>query len=142
MHFELDLHIHRSNDCDRGLFYLLIWIAWCKSSSLRRCFSPFIALGSTVSKEFYWSGVDYRWLLRLRPASKTFHQRHPLYSLGVVQSISRHCISRRCSSHMVCDTGVEWWRILMMIAWTSLLYVKCFKNPRIWQKLNVVDILF
>ena len=39
--------------------------------------------------------------------------------LGVLQSIAYHCISCRCSSHMVRDAGIGWWRILMTMAHTK-----------------------
>ena len=90
----------------------------------------------------FWSGVVYRWLLQLRSGAKTFQQHHPLYSAAVIQIILHQCISRRCSSHMVCYPCTEWWRISMTMAHMSLVYVKCIKNRCRWQKVNVVVILF
>ena len=122
---------------DGGPFYLLTWMVWCKSSSWWCCFIPSIVLGSAVSKGFYWLGVVYRWLLWLRPGPKTFQWRHPLYSFGVVKSIAYHCILRRCSSHMVRNVGIGWWRILMMMAYTNLVYVE-----RLWNLHSGSLILF
>ena len=141
MRCELDLYIHPSNDRDRGLFYLLTWMVWRRLSSWWHFCIPSIVLGSAVSYGFYCPGVVYRWLLQLEPGPKTFQQRHPLYSLELVQSIDHHCISHRCIFHMVHVAGIEWWRILMM-AHTSLVYVERFRNPRKWQKVNAIGILF
>ena len=77
-----------------------------------------------------------------RTWSKTFQQRHPPYPLGMVLSIADHCISRSCSSHMVRHTSIGWWRILKAMAHTSLVYIIHFRNPRRWQNINVVGILF
>ena len=66
---------------------------------------------------FYWSGVVYRWLLRLGPGPKF-------------------------SSHIVRDAGIGWWRDLITMVRTSLVYVERFRNPRRWQNVNVVGILF
>ena len=109
------------------LVYLLTWMAWRRSSSSWRFCIPSIFLGSAVSWRFYWPGVVYRWLLRLGPGPKTFQRRHLLFSLGMVQSIAHHCISCRCSFHMVRDAGIGWWKILMTTTHTSLVYVRAFE---------------
>ena len=142
MRCEVGLCIRPSNDRSCGLFYLLTWVVWHRSSSSSRCCIPSIALGSAVSWESYWPGIVYRWWLRLGPGPKNFQQCHTPYLLGVVQSIDHHCISRRCSCHMVHDAGIGWWRILMTMAQKSLVYGELFQNPRRWQKVNVVGILF
>ena len=142
MRCDLDLYIHPSNYRSRGLFYLPTCIVWCISSSSWRCCILSIVLGSSVSQGFYWPGVLYRWLLRLGSGPKSFQQHHLPFSLGVVQSISHHFISHKCSSHMVRDAGIGWWRISIRMAHTSLVYTERFRKPRRWQKVNVVGILF
>ena len=133
MSCELDLYIHLSNDCGCGHFYLLTRMVWCRLSSWWYCILS-IVLGSAVSKGFCWPGVACIWLPQLRPDPKTFQRRHPLYWLGVLQSIVRQCISRKCSFHMVRVAGIGWWRILMTMVHTSLVYVECFRNSSRWQK--------
>ena len=59
--------------------------------------------------------------------SKKFYRLHPLYSVGVLQSIVHNCILRRCNFHMIPVASIGWWRNLMMITW----------NPRGWQKVNL-----
>ena len=139
MRYEMDFYIHLSHDCVYGLFYLLTWMR--RSSSLWHCCIPSIILESAVSWGFYWPCVVFRWLLWLGPGPKTFQRRHPSYLPGVVESTAHHCFSRRCNSHIVRDNGIGWWRILMM-AHTSLVYIIRFRNPRRWQKVNIVGILF
>ena len=139
---ELDLYIHPSNDYVHRLFYLLTWMFWSRLSSWWHCCIPSIVVGSAISWGFYWPGVVYRWLLRLGPGPKTFQQFHLLYSLEVVQSIVHHCISCRCSFHMELVAGIRWWRILMIMAHTSLVYIEHFRNPHRWQKVNAIGILF
>ena len=121
---------------------VFIWMVWRRWSSWWRCCICSIVVGLTVSYGFYWLGVVYIWLLQLRPGPKTFQRLHPLYSLEVVQSVVHHYISHRCSFHMVCVAGIGYWRILMTMAHTSLVYVERFRNPRRWQKVNSVGILF
>ena len=97
---------------------------------------------SVVSCGFYWLGFVYRWLLQLGPGAKTIQRHHPPYSFTVVQNIVHHCISHRSNSHMIRAAGIAWWRILMTMAHTNLVYIICFRNPRIWQKVNIVSIVF
>ena len=139
---ELDLYIPPLNDRVRGLFYLLTWMVWCRLSSSWHCCNPSIVLRSAVSWGFYSPRVVYIWLLQLRPGPKTYQWRHPPYSLAAVQSIINHCVSHRCSFHMVHDVGIVWWKILMTMAYTNLVHITYFWNPRIWQMVNVVGILF
>ena len=139
---ELELYIYLWNDHGHRLFYLLTWMVWRRSSSWWHFYFPPIVPGSAVSQGFYWPGVVYRWLLRLRPGPKTFPERHPLYSLGELQSITHHCISRRCSFHLAHVTGIGWWRILMIMAHSSLVYVEHFRNPHRWQRVTAVSIRF
>ena len=142
MRCNLDLYIHLSNDRGRRFFYLLTWMVWRKSKSLWCCCNPSIVLGSVISLGFHWPDVVYRWLLWLGPGPKTFQQRHHPHSLEVVQIIFHHCISPRCSSHMLSDIGIGWWRILMTMAHMSFAYTIHFWDPRRWQKVNVIGILF
>ena len=134
-------YIHSSDDHGYGLFYLVTWMIWRRSSSSWRCCNPSIVLESAVSWVFYWLGVVYRWLLRLGHGPKLFSSVIPPHSLRVVQSIVYHCILRRCSSHMVHDLCIGWWRILMTMVHTSLVYILPFRNLRRWQKVNIVSIL-
>ena len=85
--------------------------------------------------------------LQIAAAARTWSKNfstvtYPLYSLEVVWSIVHHCISCRCSFHMVCVAGIRWGRILIMTVHISFVYVERFQNSRRWQKVNAVGILF
>ena len=109
MPLELHLYIYPSNDRGRGLFYLLTWMVWCRSSSWRHCCIPSIVF-------VYWPGM--------------------------LQSIFHHCISRRCSFHMVHVASIGGWRILMTMVHMSLVYVERFRNLRRWQKVSTLLFCF
>ena len=117
MHSELDLYIQPSND----LF--ICWLEWFSIDWAVRSIVvlPLLFLCHSFHRNIIRQVLSTNGLLRLRPGPKTFQWRHPLYLLGVGQSIVYHCISRRCSCHMVHDAGVGWWRILMTITHTSLV---------------------
>ena len=65
-----------------------------------------------------------------------------VYCPGVLQSIFHHCISRRCSFHMVHVASIGWWRILMAMVHMSLVYVERFRNMRRWQKVSTLLFCF
>ena len=73
---------------------------------------------------------------------KNFSAASSLYLLGMVQGIVHHYISCRCNSYMVRVAGIRWWRILMTMAHTSLVFIERFWNSHRWQKVNAVGILF
>ena len=100
------------------------WVSRFIGTLLAKCFLEMVAVANI-------------WYIQ-----KFFHWRHPLYLLGVLQCIVHHCLSRRCSFHMVRDAGIGWWRILIMMAHTSLVYIELVRNLRTWQKLNVGGIQF
>ena len=110
-------------------YFFICWFECFGTDWAVHCIVVFIPLflGSAVSLGFYWSGVVYWWLLRLGPDPNTFQQRHPPYSVGVFQSTAHHCISSRCSSYMIHDADIGWWRILMTMANTSLVYIMRFR---------------
>ena len=87
---------------------------------------PLFFGGQQILYRFYWPGVCYKWLLWLGPSPKTFQQHNPPYLVVVVQSIVHQSILIRCSSHMEHDAGIGWWRILMKMAHTSLVYTEGF----------------
>ena len=122
IHCELDLYMHLSNDRDSGLFYLLSWMVWCRLSSWRHCCIPSIVLGSAVSYVFYWLYVVYRWLLRLRPSSKTFQRHHPLIHLGCfkVLPITAFHVDAVSTWYMMLVLGGEafWWWWLTRVLFT------------------------
>ena len=139
--YELDLYIHTSNVYGCGLFlsvglnslaqieqlvvllYSLhcAWVSCFIGILLVRCYLQMVALAKICYKNF-------------SAASS-------LYLLAVVRSIVHHCISCRCSSHMVRVPAICLLRILMTMTHTSLLYVERFRNPHRWQMVNPVGIL-
>ena len=88
---------------------------------LARCSLHMVAEARTGSKNF--SAVSSP--IFIRDGSKYCH----------------HYISCRCSSHVVLDAGIGWWRILMIMAHRSLVYMTSLRNLRRSQKENVVAIL-
>ena len=106
MRCGLDLYIHSSNDRGGRLFYLLTRMIWFRLSSSLHCCISSIVFGPAVPYGFYWPGVVYRWLLWLGPGPKTFHQRRPPYSLGVVQSIAHYSI---------CVDAAPTWHVMLVL---------------------------
>ena len=136
MRCDLNLYIHPSNHRGRGLF--ICWLEWFSADwvvcevvvSPPHCSWVNCFMGILLAK------CCLQMVATARPGPKIFQQPHHPYSLGVVQSIVHHCISCRCSSHMVDDAGIGWCRILMTMAHTSLVYAERFRNPRRWEKVN------
>ena len=117
MRCELDLYIHLSNVRGRRLFYLLNGLA-----QIKQLVALLYSLHCSWVSHFIGvllARCCLQMVATAKISPKTLQRRHPLYLLRVVQSIGHHCISRRCSSHMVRDAGIGWWRILMTMAHTK-----------------------
>ena len=142
MRCELNFYIHLSNGCDHWLFLSADLNGLVQIEQLvalfysHHCYwvSRFIGI-LLVRRCLQMAAVATIW-------SKNFSAASSVIFTWVVEIIVHHCISHRCSSYMVCDSGIGWWRISMTKAYTSLVYVKSFRNPRRWEKVNVVGILF
>ena len=135
----LDFYIHPSNN--HGYVLLTTLMFWCRSRSSWHCCVPFIVLESAVSWEFYWPGVVYRWLLRLRPGSKFFlAASSPIFTWGgpkYHQSLY--------FMYMVPHGTWCWYWVVKDFdengSYESCLH-NAFRNPRKSHEISVADILF
>ena len=142
MHWELDLYIHLSNDRGWGLFFSADMNGLVQ---IKQLVALLYSLHCSWVRRFIGI-LLVRCCLHMIAAAKTwsknFSAGHPLYWLGVLQSIVHHYISHRCTFHMVRVVGIGWWRILVTMVHTSLVYLERSRNPRRRQKVNAVGILF